>query len=237
MGQIFQILLFSISLLTVSQFKQNQEEESFKIGDSFSAKVVEVNQGDLITAELDNELISIRLAEIDSPDPSQVFSRQARQFTKDLALDQTVKINVGFVDLYQRVIAVVILPDGRVLNEEIVRLGFAWHYKVSLKPNPILEQLEYQAWNKRLGFWIDEFSIPPWKFRAESSIPDPPPTLNRVNYDRIFEYGLFGNKKTSIFIWPACKSYHLPKIIDRIIFSNKLQAKNLGYKPHKACQK
>ena len=146
MGQIFQVLLISASLLMVSQLNNKKEDELFKANDSFSAKVVAAHQGDLITIGLDNEFIGIRLAEIDSPEPQQPFSRQARLFTEGLVLDQTVKITVNFVDLHQRVVGIVTLPDGRILNNEVVRWGFAWHYKVSSTPNPFLEQLEYQAW-------------------------------------------------------------------------------------------
>lgn len=30
---------------------------------------------------------------------------------------------------YGRTIGIVILPDGRILNEELLKAGLAWHYK------------------------------------------------------------------------------------------------------------
>ena len=58
MGQIFQVLLISASILMVSQFNQEEEDEPFKANDSFSATVAAVPHGHLITVGFDNELIN-----------------------------------------------------------------------------------------------------------------------------------------------------------------------------------
>jgi len=237
MGSIFQVFVISLSWFMVSQLNPKKADELFKANKSFSAKVAGVPHGDLITISWNNEFISIRLAEIDSPDPRQPFSRQARQFTESLALNQTIKVTVNFVDQFQRVVGLVTLSDGRILNHEVVRWGYAWHYKVASKPNPILEQLEYRAWKKRLGFWIEKSPTPPWKFRADATSPSPPASPTKVDYDRIFEYGLTGNKSTQIYAWPACQGYRLPQKTDRIIFSSKLEAESLGYRSKKTCPK
>jgi endonuclease YncB( thermonuclease family) len=55
----------------------------------------------------------------------QAFGTRAKQFTGDLAFGKTVTLRVHDVDRYGRQVAEIILPDGRNLNQEIVRAGFA----------------------------------------------------------------------------------------------------------------
>tara|TARA_B100000686_G_C16608315_1_gene872431 strand:+ start:254 stop:967 length:714 start_codon:yes stop_codon:yes gene_type:complete len=229
----FLVILF-FPLLMTGQVDKKKAAEMFKPNNVFISRVKAVPQGDQISIKINNKLISVRLAEIDSPDPRQPFSKQAQQFTEDLTLGQTIQVKVRFVDRYRRVIGEIRLKDGRILNHEIIRWGYAWHYRVSTEPNLILDHLEYEAWKKRLGLWVLESPVPPWKFRAEPRSPEPPPSYIKVDYDRIFEYGLFGNQNTRFYSWPACTKYRIPPKKSRIIFSNKYEAESLGYRtaPH-----
>ena len=218
------------------QLDKKKVNEILKPNNVFISKVKAVPQGDRVSININNELISVRLAEIDSPDPRQPFSKQAQHFTEDLTLGKTVKVKVQFVDRYRRIIGEIRLKDGKTLNHEVVRWGYAWHYRVSTKPNLILEHLEYEAWKKKLGLWALESPVPPWKFRAEPQSPlKPPPSPTKVDYNRIFEYGLFGNQNSMFYSWPACSQYRIPPKKNRIIFSNKQEAENLGYRAATHC--
>jgi hypothetical protein len=54
----------------------------------------------------------------------QAAVRHARQTTNEhLAFDKTVTVKVRDIDRYKRTVAEVILPDGRNLNQELVRVG------------------------------------------------------------------------------------------------------------------
>jgi endonuclease YncB( thermonuclease family) len=46
-----------------------------------------------------------------------------------LAADWVVTVRVTGKDRYGRTLGTIILPDGKNVNEEIGRAGFAWHYK------------------------------------------------------------------------------------------------------------
>src|SRR5439155_1521247 len=52
-------------------------------------------------------------ARIDCPESKQAFGTRAKQFTADLAFDETVTVRVRDVDRYGRQVADIILPDGR----------------------------------------------------------------------------------------------------------------------------
>lgn len=130
-------------------------------------KVVAITDGDTIRILKDNKEIKIRLAGIDCPERKQDFYTQAKKFTADKAFGKEVKINIiQKSDRYGRVVAEVILPDGTILNEELVRVGLAWHYKQFSKSKK-LEELEREARENKRGLWIDSDAIPPWKFRKK----------------------------------------------------------------------
>jgi nuclease-like protein len=108
-------LLLPLTLLTAPRLT----------GAEFSAVVVDVYDGDTLTV-LDHErTVKIRLSGIDCPERNQPFGDQARRFTADLAIARIVTIVDDKTDRYGRLVAWVILPDGRNLNEEIVAAGWA----------------------------------------------------------------------------------------------------------------
>ncbi|GEM_PF-193562 len=231
------LFIFLTAQAPIQKKAKEKEDERFKANNSFGAPVVKVLQGDLISVELDGEPISIRLSEIDAPEIRQPFSRQSRNYVEDLVLKKRVTVVVKTVDIFKRVVGEVFLKDGRSLNREIVKWGFAWHYKVNPKIDKVLGALEYQAWEKKLGLWLDKNPIPPWKFRSSTEIPNPPSSPTKVDYDRIYEYGLVGNTRNRIYNWPACTNYKLPSRKNLLIFSSKLGAESLGYRSGKSCPK
>jgi hypothetical protein len=176
------------------------------------------------------------VAEVDSPDVKQPFHRQAREFTQNLIFGKKVHVNYEMVNWSNReLVGDVILADGRNLAKELVAAGWAWHYRVNPEGNETLARLEYSAWSHKAGLWIDPKPVPPWEYRKEKIIPDPPETASDVNYDQILSYGLVGDNKTKVYEWPACKDYHKINPDDRVVFSSKQQAAALGYKKAKSC--
>ncbi len=63
------------------------------------------------------------------------------------------------------------LPDGRVLNHEIVKAGFAWWFRRYAPNDPILEGLEFQAREAKRGLWVLRDPVPPWEFRRNNPAP------------------------------------------------------------------
>lgn len=131
----------------------------------FSGKVIRVLDGDTIEVlNAQNESIRIRLAGIDCPEKSQAFGKKAKEFTAKLCFQKQVVIIDKGKDRYGRTIGFVILPDRKVLNQELVRVGLAWHYK-RYSNDENLAFLETEARMKKLGLWKDSLPLPPWEFR------------------------------------------------------------------------
>jgi micrococcal nuclease len=134
-------------------------------GADFSGRVVRVIDGDSIEVLHEGRAEQVRLNGIDCPELGQAFGKRARQFTSQLAFGKEVALKVAGYDRYDRTIAEVALPDGKDLNRELVKAGYAWWYRKYAPNDRILERLETKARNARLGLWADPNPIPPWEFR------------------------------------------------------------------------
>ncbi len=107
----------------------------------------------------------IRLHGIDCPEKRQAFGNRAKQFTSGRVFGKTVTVTVMDVDRYGRTVGEVILPDGKVLNHELVRAGLAWWYRKYAPDDGTLAQLEADARAAKRGLWADAEPVPPWEWR------------------------------------------------------------------------
>ncbi len=207
---------------------------------TITGEVVVIHQGDTFTIKsiLPNEnekLYKIRLSNIDTPELKQPFGQKAKNFTASQIIGEEVQVEYEMVDFYGRLIGTVILPQGKTLNEKLIAVGLAWHYRVVPLPNPLLERLQYEAWRKKIGFWVDPSPIPPWEFRREKELAIPPAEENQMDYDLILNYGIIGHSKKKIYWWPDCKNY--PSKKERsIIFGYKQLAESMGYRSAVGCE-
>ena len=132
---------------------------------NIQGKVVGVSDGDTITIlTKDNVQIKVRLEGIDCPEKKQAFGQKAKQFTSDMAFGKNVTLKKSGQDRYGRTLGYIILPDNKNLNKEILKAGFAWHFKKYNK-DAELANLEIQARKSKRGLWSDPNPIAPWDFR------------------------------------------------------------------------
>src|SRR5262249_34971257 len=123
-------------------------------GSDFSARVVGISDGDTITVlTADKRQHRIRLHGIDAPETGQDFRSPAKQLASTLAFGKTVTIQARDKDRYGRTVADVILPDGRLLNREMVREGMAWRYRKYAPHDAEFARLEAEAKAAKRGLW------------------------------------------------------------------------------------
>jgi endonuclease YncB( thermonuclease family) len=144
----------------------------------FSAVVAGVHGGDTLTVRNGERSIRIRLSGIDSPEMNQPFGDDARSYAAELALGTTVTVIEEKMDRYGRLVAWVVLADGRNLNHEIVAAGFAWSYRPLSPGNRILRELESDASQKGRGLWAAAEPTPPWEWRKQ-----PPHSMRSARRD------------------------------------------------------
>ncbi len=140
---------------TIFQPKSNQK----------TYKVVGVKDGDTVEAFDDSSKTTfvIRLAHVDTPEKSQAFGTKAKQFTSDLVFGKQISIEKTDVDRYGRWVCVVTC-EGKILNLELVKAGFAWHYKKYSSAQEYAAA-EVEAKSRKVGLWQDASPTPPWDFR------------------------------------------------------------------------
>jgi len=104
----------------------------------------------------------IRFWAMDTPEvwnvpKPQYYGPEASAFTKSAALGQPVRLELEPTqtrDKYNRLLAFIYLPDGRMLNAELVRQGFA--YADPRFPNSKQREfarLQKEAMKDRRGLW------------------------------------------------------------------------------------
>lgn len=129
-----------------------------------TGKIVGVSDGDTVTLLTpEKQQIKIRLLGIDCPEKSQAFGQKAKQFASNMVFQKKVSVRIYDTDRYGRKVGEVLI-NGKSLNKELVRAGFAWQYKQYSK-DPDLAKLEIEARNAKRGLWSDPAPIPPWEFR------------------------------------------------------------------------
>jgi micrococcal nuclease len=121
------------------------KKDAFAHADGFSGKVVGVTDGDTITVLHERTPVKVRLHGIDCPESGQDFGTRAKQATSELAFGKLVTVRPVDTDRYGRTVALVVLPDGRTLNHELVRSGLAWWFRKYAPGDVTLERLETEA--------------------------------------------------------------------------------------------
>lgn len=130
-----------------------------------AGKVIKVKDGDsIVLLEDNNEQTEIRMAHIDAPEYSQAFGRKSKKFLSDMIAGKDVSYRIyESEDRYGRVVAVILLDDLNV-NMEMVRNGYAWHFK-RYSTNLKYSKLERAARQAGWGLWADADPVAPWEYR------------------------------------------------------------------------
>lgn len=127
-------------------------------------RITNFADGDTIEVDMNGTRETIRFIGVDTPetqDPRtsvQCFGRVASEFTKSLIGSSDVRLEADPTntnrDRYNRLLRYVYLPDGRLVNAEIIKQGYGFAY--TLFPFEKLEEFrtyEQQAREQNLGLW------------------------------------------------------------------------------------
>jgi len=139
-------------------------------GESLIGKAVRIIDGDtLVLLNDDNQQIRIRLAGIDTPEKKQPFGKRAKQALIELAAGKIIIGDCPKMDHYGRRICK-IKVESVDLGLELIRRGFAWHYRKyaheqSPEDRKAYADSEDQAKKNRIGLWTDPSPVPPWQWR------------------------------------------------------------------------
>jgi micrococcal nuclease len=128
-------------------------------GAAAAQRVRQVIDGDTITV---SGVGVVRLLGVDAPEKtggyrqSEPFGDAATSFMKRLLEGQIVRLEYDGAakDQYNRTLAYVFLPDGRLANVEIIKAGFAETYRrFEYKRKPDFFAAEREAKDAKRGMW------------------------------------------------------------------------------------
>jgi len=181
-------------------------------------KVVSIIDGD--TFKLENNQ-TVRLASIDAPEINYCYGPQAKSALSKLLLNQRVILLEPYSDQYHRVMAVVV-SRGQIINEVMVRNGYAIDTYDNVSAKKALQQANDYAREHNLGIYSDQCS---------QVVPPNPNCYLKGNHDQ--------RQNRRLYSYPGCTNYN--RTIVGLFegdqwFCSEAEAKKAGYTRSGDCQ-
>jgi micrococcal nuclease len=190
---------------------------SWGVSPPATGKVVYVCDGDTIILETGER---IRYLGIDAPEVAHESSRaecfgdDARKLNSEMVLHKQVSLHYDeeMTDPHGRLLAYVLLPDGRCANLEILRAGCAYVFRTSREFRRLEEFLlvQREAMRSLKGMW--------------GACP--------VKSSRSY----LANRDTYVLHRPECSLGKKVKSSQRVNFTARLIALEQGYRPCRYCK-
>lgn len=136
----------------------------------YTYKVIEIKDGDTFVLLYHNTKLIVRLAHIDCPEKKQPYYLKAKQFAAQHCFGKKVTlIHHNNYDRNKRLIAEIVVTENNFnINKELVKNGFAWHFK-KYSSSTEYAKLEIEARNKKIGIWSISNAIAPWIWRKNKN--------------------------------------------------------------------
>jgi endonuclease YncB( thermonuclease family) len=204
---------------------------------AWSGKVVSISDGDTIKVLHNDKVEKIRLYGIDTPEKAQDFGQKAKALTSALVAGRNVEVQRMDVDRYGRTVGLVTV-DGQILNELIVRNGYAWVYRQYCQEKFCAEWIKTEATAKQLkkGLWIDSHAVPPWEWRHQGKQTNAyrQQSTTKTGQKTSMANGEYhGNVSSHKFHRPGCSAFNCKNCT--AVFKSKSAAIMAGYVPCKSC--
>ena len=139
-------------------------------------RVIDIVDGDTITLLVDGQAFRCRLKGIDAPEMKQPFGPEAAEALHRACFGRVVQAEGHGTEHYGRQLVVIKLGK-RNLNGEMIKLGFAWHFR-PMGVDQKLAMAEEAAKKRRKGLWKMKDPIKPWEWRKQYE-QRPAPTRER----------------------------------------------------------
>lgn len=129
-----------------------------------SYKVTSFSDGDTIVVDMNGKNETIRFIGVDTPethDPRkqvQCFGRAATAYTKELIGNNTVRLEADPLstnrDRYNRLLRYIYIPDGRLVQAEIIKNGFGFAYtSFPFTKSEEFSKYQKEAREQNKGLW------------------------------------------------------------------------------------
>lgn len=152
---------------------------------SLFGRVIEINDGDVITVFNLNRPVRVKLLAVDAPEAGQAFGDAAKKHLSDLVYDKSVLVEYWGIAPDGSLVGRVTL-NGADVGAQMIRDGAAWfdpsnQGRLSATDREVYRQSEELARNERRGLWQAENPVAPWEFvRSETLRLSPVAKLNSI---------------------------------------------------------
>jgi len=197
------------------------------------ATVSRVVDGDTLVVQIGAREDKVRLIGVNTPEsvhprrPVEAYSKEASAFTRRLAQGKKVRLlgEAGTLnrDKYSRLLRYVFLPDGVLLNAEIIRQGYG-HADLRY-PFAKMEEfraLEREARGRGLGLWA-------------ASAPAPAVTTGTTAARPASAAAYVGSLRSRVYHRESCEWALKISAQNRILFKNVEEAREAGFTPCRIC--
>lgn len=148
-------------------------------------RVIEVNDGDVITVFNLNRPVRVKLMGVDAPEANQAFGDVAKKHLSALVYDKSVLVEYWGIAADGSLVGRVTL-DKADIGAQMIRDGAAWfdasnQGRLSVDDREVYQQSEQAARNERRGLWQAQDPIAPWEFvKAQALRKNPAASLNTI---------------------------------------------------------
>lgn len=136
-------------------------------GPAYGCIVVDVPDGDTLTALCDGAKVTVDLAEIDAPELTQDFGRHSRQSLSDMCFRHSAQIS-GLEETEQGRFVGQVQCDGVLAGAEQLRRGMAWVSDEDANDKTLYVAQDIARHAGR-GLWSGIAPIPPWEWRMAAA--------------------------------------------------------------------
>ena len=162
----FSLWFFILFFFGIACTSNSGNKLSLTKGSKISGKVISIIDGDTYDILIKgNRTIRIRMEGIDAPERGMPFYRVSKNYLAKLCFQKEIKVNITSKDAYDRYIGYSYLKDGTELGYEMIKSGYAWHFK-KYNSDLNLADLEIEARKLKLGLWVDQRPMQPWVNRS-----------------------------------------------------------------------
>ncbi|HEY0727557.1 MAG TPA: thermonuclease family protein, partial [Pyrinomonadaceae bacterium] len=148
-------------------------------------RVIEVNDGDVITVFNLNRPVRVKLMGVDAPEANQAFGDVAKKHLSALVYDKSVLVEYWGIAADGSLVGRVTL-DKADIGAQMIRDGAAWfdasnQGRLSVDDREVYQQSEQAARSERRGLWQAPDPIAPWEFvKAQALRKNPAASLNTI---------------------------------------------------------
>jgi endonuclease YncB( thermonuclease family) len=148
-------------------------------------RVIEVNDGDVITVFNLNRPVRIKILGVDAPEAGQAFGDVAKKHLSDLVYDKSVLVEYSGISADGSLVGLVMLNNADI-GAQMIRDGAAWfdvsnQDRLSVANREVYQQSEQAARTERRGLWQTPDPIAPWEFvRAQALKRNPAAAMNSI---------------------------------------------------------